>query len=1030
MTEQSLEQQFIERLKAAGWKYIPGAGLERNSLGDVLLENSLKNAIERINKSTSISPEEITRKIHEFKMLPTTEQGMKHALQYIKFGQRVEDKKERILKDLNFIDFNNPDNNEFIVTNQPVYRAGDKEIRSDIMLYINGIPLVNIELKSPESARKSWLDAVTDIKAYEKKIPELFKYIQVGIGADVVSKYFPIVPWNGELPQMYQWKSIEETQDKTETGLKPVSTNTKDLFDIIEMLEPARLLDIIKYYLFFREERGRKTKVICRYMQYRATDKIVKRVTGRISGKKEKDRGLIWHWQGSGKTLTMIFAANKLFQMREAANPSIFFIVDREELETQLFDEFGYLDLFSDIEPISSIEDLRKILKHDGYRGKRGVFVTLIHKFNPGQLRDFESGMKAIEEEIKASGSSASTIAGRKNVICLIDEGHRSHYGILSAQMKSIFKSGNLFAFTGTPIANRERNTYKEFEYGDKLYLDRYFMEDSVRDGYTLEIVYQPRLTDEVHVDRELIKFFYDQEDMDEINETMKEDVEKGVRERLNKINVVLENPEIIKLAAKDIAGHFKANLDGKFKAVVIAASRHACCLYKEELDKYFDEDETEIVMSMGQKESDPKIAAQYNRITEKYNEKDISEIKKKITPRFKDNADKSPKILIVTEMLITGFDAPVLQTVYLHKALKNYRLLQAIARTNRRYEEKEAGLVIDYVGVLDDIDRAFKAYEEKDRENILYDFDKMADKFACTIEELKKLLKGKADFEDYNVQHLTSVLKFISSEDRRQAEFDEKYRQARRLYELLGSSEVKIKFLKEYKWLTAFYYYYKKNFGEPEKDYYISKYFRRTLENIYKGTEIKGLKELPGIRYDEARMRQLLAKSDPSEEKAANIIFALRKYILVDKAKNPIYEELADRVMRLIQEWQSNVKTYMEIIKAGNAIFDDKEAVENKQKELGLDNIEYVMFLRLKKEKLSDEDAVECMKQVKEKIREEGEYLLEYISNPEIGKAVTQIIRRIFRKKGYNPDELDRISGSIVSDIIGAQDYGKNTDK
>ncbi|MCX7697885.1 MAG: HsdR family type I site-specific deoxyribonuclease [Candidatus Goldbacteria bacterium] len=1018
MTEQNLEQQFIEWLKKIGWKYVPAAHLERNSLEDVLLERNLKEAIEKINKSTNIPPEEITRRIYEFKMIPTTEEGIKKALHIIKYGIKVEDKKEKILKNLQFIDYDNIGNNEFIVTNQPVYKSGEKEIRNDIVLYVNGIPLVNIELKSPESARKSWLDAANDIKIYWQKVPELYKYIQIGIGADIVSKYFSVVPWEDELPKIYEWKAI---------GLTRLSNDIKNThFEIIEMLEPTILLDIIRYYLFLREERGKKTKVICRYMQYRAADKIIKRVIGRIKGEKEKDRGLIWHWQGSGKTLTMIFAANKLLQLREMANPSIFFIVDREELETQLYDEFGYLDLFSDMEMISSIEDLINILKHDNYKGKRGVFLTLIHKFKPEQLKDFEDEMKKIEKEInniETGFKSASTIARRKNVVCFIDEGHRTQYGILSAQMKRIFKSGNLFAFTGTPISNKEKNTYKEFEYEDKLYLDRYFMEDSVRDGYTLKIAYQPRLTKEVHIKKELIKIFYEQDDIDEISDDMKKDIEKGVKEKLNKINVVLENPEKIKIVAKDIANHFKENLYGRFKAIILATSRHACCLYKEELDKYFGEDETEIVMTMGPKETDAKIAAQYDRITSKYNEKNISLIKKKLTAKFKESAETNPKILIVVDMLITGFDAPVLQTVYLHKALKNYRLLQAIARTNRPYTEKEAGLVIDYVGILDDLDKAFKSYEENDRDRILYDFQSMEKEFEVIINDLKTLLSGKAKYDKYDINHFIEMIKFLSAVDRRQADFEEKYRKARRLYELLGSSDIKIAYINEYKWFTAFYSYLKKNFSEPEKDYYVNKYFKKTLENIYKGTEIKGLEELPSIVYDETKMRELLKKIDNTESKAANMIFSLRKYILVDKAKNPIYEGLVEKVRRLIQEWQNNVKNYLQVITEAERIFKEKDLLEYKQKQLGLDNIEYVIFLRLKKEGLQEDEALQGIKEIKERIKEEGEYMLHYIANPEISKITKQIIRRIFRRKGFTPEKLDSISNNIVSDIIGVKE-------
>ena len=1017
MTEQDLEKQFIERFKDIGWNYVSGAGLERENLDSVLLERILIKSIENVNSDKNFTPEDVIRRVNDLKMLPSTEEGVKHTLEIIKYGVKVEDKKERILKDMKFIDFENPKANSFIVTNQPVYKSGDKEIRNDIILYVNGIPLVNIELKTPDSYRKSWIDGYEDIKKYEKTVPELYKYVQIGISSDLQTKYFPIVPWEEDV-SVYSWKKIEA--DAEDDGI----------FNIMEMLRPETLLDIIRYYLFIREERGKKTKVIARYMQYRAVEKMVDRVMGRMRGHHDDSHGLVWHWQGSGKTLTMIFAANKLFQMRDTANPSIFFIVDRDELEEQLFDNFAELDLFGTIEKITSIEKLREILSHDGYKGKRGIFITLIHKFSPAQLNEFNVEMKKLKEEAEKRGSINLTIAGRKNVICFIDEAPRTQYGLLAAQMGEVFKNGNTFAFTGTPIAQKDRNTYVKYGSGKELYLDKYFMADSIKDGYTKKIAYQPRLADEVHIGAELREVFYDQEDVDELSPEEMEKINKKVREKLNEINVVLEHPDKIRLVAKDLSEHFKNNVNGKFKAVLIAASRKACAMYKEELDKYFLPDETEIVISMGPKERDPKIAAQFDRITRKYNEKDLSIIKKKITDKFKESPDISPKILIVTEMLIAGFDAPVLQTIYLHKALKNHRLLQAIARTNRPYREKEAGLVIDYAGVLDDIKSAFKAYDEKDREDVLYDFEKLAAMFEKVIKECAGLFKEKLDYRDFSTPYLIARMKYLSSVDRRQAEFEEKYREVRRLYEMLGSSNIKLKYIDEFKWLSALYGYLKKAFGGDETAGYVRKYFKRTLENIYQAVEIKNLKDLPGVVYDDKLIGKLTS-GEAGEEKAASIVFSLRKYVLVEKAKNPIYEALAERVRRLIREWQENIKKYEDIIKEGVEILKETKQVESRQKELGMDNIEYAIYLRLLSEKLEHSEAMESLKEIKNAINEQGGFMLDYISNPEIKKIISQTVRRIFRRKyKYPPEKLDSLTENMVNDIMGVKEYGSDKDK
>lgn len=237
----------------------------------------------------------------------------------------VKFEKDRVVRYIRLFDFDNPEENEFIATNQ-VYFKGRDIIRTDIVLYVNGIPLVNIECKDPTKISESWLNAFNQIKDYEQLAPELYKYAQIGVAAESVARYFPIVPWNRDI-NSYEWK--EKGKDSIDS--------------LTEMVAPARLLDLIQNYLFFRVEHGQATKVIARYMQFYAANKIVERVLNNLNEEDEKDRGLVWHWQGSGKTLTMIFAAHKLYYHGSLANPSIYFIVDRTELESQLYDEFTAL---------------------------------------------------------------------------------------------------------------------------------------------------------------------------------------------------------------------------------------------------------------------------------------------------------------------------------------------------------------------------------------------------------------------------------------------------------------------------------------------------------------------------------------------------------------------------------------------------------------------------------------------------------------------------------------------------------------
>ena len=252
-------------------------------------------------------------------------------------------------------------------------RIGLEQILSSMLMVSL---LVNIECKNPVNISESWFNAYKQIKDYEKTVPELYKYIQIGVAAESQARYFPVVPWQEDV-KTHEWR-VEAIHEL------PLHNS---IDSTVEMLSRDILLDVIKNFLFFRVEFGNATKVITRYMQYRAANRMVERVIGNLKGEEAKNKGLIWHWQGSGKTLTMIFAANKLYYMRELENPTIFFIVDRIELEDQLYTEFYTLDI---VEPeiIGSVWELKETLKFDDYRSKRGVFIILIHKFRPEELKE------------------------------------------------------------------------------------------------------------------------------------------------------------------------------------------------------------------------------------------------------------------------------------------------------------------------------------------------------------------------------------------------------------------------------------------------------------------------------------------------------------------------------------------------------------------------------------------------------------------------------------------------------------------
>jgi type I restriction enzyme R subunit len=916
-------------------------------------------------------------------------EGAKQILNFYKFGVPVKFEKERVVKYVQLFDYGNIENNEFIITRQVSY-DGRERIRTDIMLYVNGVPLVNIECKNPASLAESWFNAYRQIKDYEGIVPELYKYVQIGVACEAKAMYFPIVPWQDEV-KVHEWR--EELKDSVDS--------------MIEILSGDRLLEIIRDFLFFRVEFGDATKVITRYMQYRAANKIVDRVLKSLSGEDDKNKGLIWHWQGSGKTLTMIFAANKLYWMDELENPTIFFIVDRIELEEQLYKEFYALDI---VEPeiIDSIRRLKEAISFDDYRGKRGVFITLIHKFRPEELEE-------LQKEVEELSKDKETIANRKNVIAFIDEGHRSQYGLLAAQMKAILKSAFFFALTGTPISKRGKDTYLAFSYPpEEMYLDRYFITDSIRDGFTVKIAYQPRLED-LHLRRDMLEAFLEVE-FEELPELIRGEVEERVKKRLNPIMLFLEAPERIKVVAEDIAHHFKENVDGRFKAMVVAPSRKACVLYKMELDRHLPTEYSEVVMTYTR--GDPALIQNYlERLKERYRGKDIDEIRKEIVEEFKEGV--FPKILVVTDMLLAGFDAPVLQTMYLDKPLKEHRLLQAVARTNRPYRDvKEAGVVIDYVGILNEFKRALEMYSEEDIKGALYNFENIRDEFDILIKEVRGIFKDIP--MEYDRKTLLDAIEALTGDEGKEKEFIESYRRLRKIFELLGPDEIKLERFEEYRWLSSLYTYYMKALMQRPHEGYVEKYLDKTVRFVHKTTEIERLeKELPVIVFDENYLRNLEESVKSTKEKAANILFTLNRLVLVDRHKNPVYDSLVERVERLLELWREKTKDYEMIYREGVRTIEEIESLSCRQKELGFSDMEYALLLELEKKFGRSEDLVEDVRRLSETL---GPYMFrgwmaQATSRKQVEREVRRFVRR-YKQYGISLEELNELYGRLIEHV------------
>jgi type I restriction enzyme, R subunit len=393
----------------------------------------------------------------------------------------------------------------------------------------------------------------------------------------------------------------------------------------------------------------------------------------------------------------MAFSSWKLLRDPRLKIPTIFVVVDRRDLQTQIVDE-EFRPLGIEIEKIESIRELVNVLKWGGKEreGKRGIFACLIQKFQPEKLKKLHE-----EGEINLE---------RENIVIFTDESHRSQYGILANVMRGIFKNATIFGFTGTPLTKPERNTFQKFSPKGELYLHRYGMAHSIKDGFTIEIRYEARLPD-LHLKEEEIEELseYEEEVVEELTPEERRLWRKKVKPKL----ALLKSPERIEKVCNDIAEYFKAKIEKTgLKAMIATVDRESCVLFKRKLDKHFDPKYSEIVMTYQAREKSDVIESYKKELIQRFGHSDFDRINRDIRDWFKEQ--DYPKILIVSDMLLTGFDAKKLFVLFLYKPLKEHRLLQAIARTNRPYgDKKEYGLVVDYIGVAKNLEGALQYFEK-----------------------------------------------------------------------------------------------------------------------------------------------------------------------------------------------------------------------------------------------------------------------------------------------------------------------------
>jgi type I restriction enzyme, R subunit len=725
ITENDIEHWAIEELENLGWNYIHGAVIapdastnsatgeapERDNFSEVILKNRLKEAIARNNPEIPFDAQQEAIKNIERIASPELMVNNQMFHELLTEGVPVEYRKDGVQRGdrVQLIDFENPVNNNFLVVNQFTIIENNNNKRPDLILFINGLPLVLFELKNAVDENATLHSAYKQIQTYKETIPGLFTYNTFCVlsdGADakagsVSAGYSRYLAW------------------KTSDGVKEASALTSQLEVLIQGLcNPAVLLDYIRHFIVFEEDKHidakgiatiQTIKKVAAYHQYYAVNKAIESVKKASSEKGNRKGGVVWHTQGSGKSLSMVFFSGKL--VLQLNNPTIVVITDRNDLDDQLFDTFAASKQLLRQVPVqaNSREHLKELLKV----ASGGIVFATIQKFQPDTSAS------------SVTGAVYEMLSDRTNIVVVADEAHRTQYGFkpktidvkddkgnvvgqrlvygFAKYMRDALPNATYLGFTGTPVESTDANTPAVF--GN--YVDIYDIAQAVEDGATVPIYYESRLV-KVNLSeegKELIKELDKELESDELSDSQK------AKAKWTKVEAIIGSPARLKKVAEDLIFHYeeRSNSGIEGKAMIVTMSRKiAVDLYNEIIKirphwHHDDLDKGAIKVVMTASSSDGPDMMKHHTTKDQ---------RRTLADRMKDTSDPM-KLVIVRDMWLTGFDAPSMHTLYIDKPMKGHNLMQAIARVNRVYKDKPGGLVVDYFGIASDLKKALSFYSD-----------------------------------------------------------------------------------------------------------------------------------------------------------------------------------------------------------------------------------------------------------------------------------------------------------------------------
>lgn len=943
-----VEEPLLRHLEKMGWavlrageagKFDPSITY-RESFDEVYIEKELKEALKTINPW--LEENQLPDLIRELTAAPSTGliEANRWVLDKLIDNTSAENRKTGQRSDtVRYIDYSDilreapggRQNRYLAISQFKVKIPGtEKHIIPDIVLFINGLPVVVIECKSPSIADPMG-EAVTQLLRYQNRRGEmqegnqrLFWFNQFMIATTRQKATYSTI--TGDFEHYIEWK---DPYPFSLSDIDPDGGNITSQDVLVQgMLHPCNLLDIIQSFTLFQEnDKGKLVKIVPRYQQYRAVGKIV---NGLQSGKSSFEKGgTVWHTQGSGKSLTMMFVVRKMYKIRELAGYKVVFITDRTGLEKQLTDtarSVGYT-----INVAKRIESLKNYLRTN----TPDLVMGMIHKFQERELA----------QEFPVLNTS-------EKILVLIDEAHRTQYKLLGANLKKSLPNAVKIGFTGTPIAKTEETFGR--------YIDMYGIKEGVLDGVTVEIVYEGRTHSGEITDREAMNKRF-------------EDVFPNINDEDRKTILgkytwrgYLEAEETINDKAADMLNHYiKHILPNGFKAQVVVVSREAAYRYKNAFDRlivqqrkeirskepanpilaYLDILKAEAVFSGG--ENDPEHLKQFTDETK--HDQIVKSFKLPYGQTSEDGISGDVGILIVQSMLLTGFDAPIEQVMYLDNVIKNHNLLQAIARVNRIEKNKNCGFVVDYVGVAKHLREALDEYEEKDINltlEVLKEDTTDVDELQYIIFEIKEFLK-KLDIE--KLSDCDAIVDELVDEETRN-DFIALYRKLTKAIDRVLPKPEALKYLQDLKLMsfisqTALNRYRDTKFSLRD----VSKKIRNIIDEYLIGMGVDP--KIPPLPIFSNEFKQEIEKKKSSRAKAEELTHGIREYINTHKEEDPeLFERLSDKLAKLLEEYKNQ---WDQLAKELEALLEELQRGREGEESFGFDIKKEMPFLGLLKKEI-----------------------------------------------------------------------------